>query len=830
MTNYLHTVPLDPSTATFKDRAFKLSLYIGQFKVPVFKSATDGSCSDTALTIRVRSGVSITKDAFGCLVDNGNGGVAKDGAAGLVVTAPPVNHAASLGASQDSGSSGGVSNLAYNMSYQSVAGYFGGDSFTLQVVNPAGMASKTVPVTVYGVTSGSTATGLSGQAYTAAAPLYAITSNDGSATFSASLVSPVAALSTLGLSVDASGKVVGTVTGAPGTYTMRVVTNISDSTVGVGNGGAVTKDVTVTIVGITSSATANYIQGQAIAPYQVTTSPSATAGSYTVSPSPIGNTLPGLAFNTSTGQLTGTPTSSGSFQVTIGATTSGPALVVTKQLTITVASAGAPVIGTTPALPVSPLVAGVAGTPFANTQINASNLPITVGSYTATGLPAGLGVNVNTGQITGTPTVSGDFPVTLGASNSSGAGSQSLTIRINPSTVPTITSANAAFANVGSAFVGYQITASNGPITSYAVVAPSVLPSGLSLDAITGLITGTPLISGSFNVNISASNASGASAPLLLAFTVSPNTVPAITGPTFASFTAGTAIAPVQIVATNPAILSYSATGLPPGLVLDTSSGLISGTPITPGSYSATLSATNAMGAGSRTVAFTIGVPAPVACTMSVPLNTAATLDLSTCLFNGFAPTGASIVATPAHGAAQISGTRVTYTPVHNYFGTDAFSFVGHGAGGNSPQGVVSVTITGRPDPTQDAVVTALVAAQTETAQRFSRAQMSNFQRRMEALHRAPAAAAEQASTVQGPSAGSGSGFAAAASLSASATVPASTRVAALGANGAAGQFGGAGSVFGPGPAATTTGSAAQAVDAIASGLGIKSLPFSDSV
>lgn len=117
---------------------------------------------------------------------------------------------------------------------------------------------------------------------------------------------------------------------------------------------------------------------------------------------------------------------------------------------------------------------------------------------------------------------------------------------------------------------------------------------------------------------------------------------------------------------------------------------------------------------------------------------------------------------------------------MHNYFGSDSFSFVGYGAGGTSPQGVVPVTITDRPDPTLDAAVTALVSVQAETAQRFSRAQMSNFQRRMESLHGGPgsaggassgdgSAANQVAATLRGTASnGQFSGLAAAIALAAS--------------------------------------------------------------
>jgi len=76
--------------------------------------------------------------------------------------------------------------------------------------------------------------------------------------------------------------------------------------------------------------------------------------------------------------------------------------------------------------------------------------------------------------------------------------------------LPAITSAQSAAGTVDSAF-GYQIVATNNP-TSFNATG---LPAGLSINTVTGLISGTPATAGSANVTMSATNASGTGSAIL---------------------------------------------------------------------------------------------------------------------------------------------------------------------------------------------------------------------------------------------------------------------------------------------------------------------------
>ncbi len=308
----------------------------------------------------------------------------------------------------------------------------------------------------------------------------------------------------------------------------------------------------------------------------------------------------GLQLNTTTGFVTGSPNTLGFYKFQVSATNGGGTGF--QDFNLTVIPALVPVISS------SSTATGIFNEPFTFT-IMANNNPLTFGIQGA--LPAGLTLNDQTGVISGVPAAVGTFNLTQTAANVAGLGTKTLTLTINPPSVPVITSPLTSTAVVNQPFE-YDIQGSNHP-TSYNAM---VLPAGLGVDTTTGAITGTPTAAGVYNITIQATNLGGTGSNTLV-LTVSPQQIPIIVSPNQANAFVGIPFS-YQIIATaNP--MSYGASVLPANLNVKANTGLISGTPAAAGTFTVTLSATNPIGTGTKTLTLTI-VP-PVAPVFTSPLT-----------------------------------------------------------------------------------------------------------------------------------------------------------------------------------------------------------------
>jgi hypothetical protein len=390
-----------------------------------------------------------------------------------------------------------------------------------------------------------------------------------------------------GLALDAA---TGAIMGTPVAVGVTVVSVTATNATGTSN--AATLTLTVSAAGtapvITSPIAEPGTVGTVFATYAITATGSPTSYAATGLP-------PGLSLNAATGAISGTPTAAGVSVVTLGATNGTG--TGTATLTLTIAAAGVvPVITST----TSGYYPGTVGSVFATYTIAATGSPT---SFSAVGLPPGLTLNAATGAINGTPTAAGTYTVTAKATNSSGTGTSVFAIAIAPpAAVPVITSTASGNnpANVGTEFPTYTVGATGSP-TSYTATG---LPPGLTLNALTGAINGTPTTAGTYVVALSATNSAGTGTSSLTITVAAANALPVFTNPATAPGTVGTAINYTLGATGLPT--SYTATGLPPGLTLNTLTGGITGTPTTAGTYVVTVTATNSTGTSTTSITFTV--------------------------------------------------------------------------------------------------------------------------------------------------------------------------------------------------------------------------------
>jgi hypothetical protein len=420
----------------------------------------------------------------------------------------------------------------------------------------------------------------------------------------------------------ATGVISGTPTAA-GTYTFDV--QVTDAVL-----ATAPAPVTLTIVInpplaiTTTSPIAAWTKDQA--GYSVTLT--ATGGTGTKTWSNPGGGLPAGLSLSSAGVLSGTPTAAATsafnVQVTDAVLATAPAPV---SLSITI---NPPLVITTTS-PIAPWTLNQAG--YNQALAATGGTGTKVWSQTGGALPAGLTLD-SSGSITGQPTASGTFSVSVQVTDATTATAPapvSLSITINP--VPSVTTVS-PLATRTQDLAGYSVTlAATGGTGALNWSNPGGgMPTGLSLTAGTGLISGTPTAFGTYNFNVRVTDTTTAQSALA-GMTISINPPVAITSTTpLAPYTKDVTGYSVTLTATGGtgALTWSNPTGsLPAGLTLASATGVISGTPTAAGTSTFTVQATDALAATAPApVSLSITINLPPSITSGTPLP-AYTKDLA---------------------------------------------------------------------------------------------------------------------------------------------------------------------------------------------------------
>ena len=338
----------------------------------------------------------------------------------------------------------------------------------------------------------------------------------------------------------------------------------------------------------------------------------------------------GLTLNLTTGALSGTPTSSGTFNFTIKATDnsgSGGPFSNTRAYTIVVAPPVTVIAPTT-------VPNATVGTAYSQTFTASGGISPYSFAVTAGALPAGTSLNAATGVLSGTPTAGGTFNFTVTATGSStgigsphtGSRAYALTIAapaiaINPASLPN--------ASIG---INYSqtLTSTGGTAPRTFSITAGSLPPGMSLST-GGVISGTPSGGGTYNFSVTATDASTGTGPFtgVKAYAITVGSPTITVNPATLPNAAVAAVYSQTLTATggtSPYSFAVTAGALPAGLTLSPT-GALTGTATSGGTFNFTVTATDASSGagpyfGSKGYALTVGAPAIAIAPASLPSGT----------------------------------------------------------------------------------------------------------------------------------------------------------------------------------------------------------------
>jgi hypothetical protein len=247
------------------------------------------------------------------------------------------------------------------------------------------------------------------------------------------------------------------------------------------------------------------------------------------------------SFNSSTGQLSGTPTNVGTYSGIRISVSDGTVSVALASFSIAVSAAPA-AANHPPTITGTPAAAAQTGTAYSFTP-SANDVDNNTLSFSITNKPSWASFSIATGQLSGTPTATGTFSgIVISVSDGKATASlPSFTITVTAATStnhpPTISGSPATSVTAGSTY-NFTPTAAD-PDGNALTFSINTQPSWATFSTTTGKLSGTPTASdaGKTTSNIVISVSDGKATVSLAPFSITVNAAAAATGSATLSWT-----------------------------------------------------------------------------------------------------------------------------------------------------------------------------------------------------------------------------------------------------------------------------------------------------
>ena len=298
----------------------------------------------------------------------------------------------------------------------------------------------------------------------------------------------------------------------------------------------------------------------------------------------------GLSIGSSTGLISGTPQSGGTYTFTVIVEVQSASGVLKAERNITIQVAAGLIITTT-TLPTGTVNVSYPPSGFSSTLTSSPDADYW--SYSGN-FPPGLSLTQSTGEISGTPILAGNYNFTAYAVSGTSAASRDLSILIlsslsiiSPATLPT--------GKVNTNYTPYTLAANVSSGVTWTIINGDISQFGLSLSS-SGVISGTPTkaTNGAYSFTVQASISGGITATQTFTITITPSVEIATVSPIPNGMVSHDYSYTLTTTDPTQSVTWELVSSLPSGLSL--SGAVITGTPKIAGTYSFTVKLSDASG------------------------------------------------------------------------------------------------------------------------------------------------------------------------------------------------------------------------------------------